>query len=74
MVDGEITVLDPTSGTYFGLEHAAARVWEMLATEPSRDEMISRLQDEFEVDEATCRGDVGALLEDLEQRGLVEAR
>lgn len=73
-VDGEITVLDPVLGLYFGLEDAGAAVWRILAHEPDFESLVVHLRQVFDVDEATCREDLAALLTDLRQRGLIETR
>ena len=74
VVDGEVTLLDPRSGVYFGLQDSAARVWELLAQRPTVEALVAALTEEFEVSPDTCGHDVRALLDDLGDRGLIETR
>lgn len=73
VVDGEVTVLDPRVGTYFGLEDVGASVWRRLGERPDLDRLVDHLLAEFDVSPETCRADTRALLDELVQRGLVEA-
>lgn len=72
VVDGEVTVLDPRAGVYFGLEDVGARVWQLLAGRPDLETLVRPLLAEFDVTPDTCRDDVRALLDELVERGLVE--
>jgi len=47
-------------------------VWSMLDQPVSLAEICSRLVERYEVDAGTCEQDVGALLAQFEQEGLVE--
>jgi hypothetical protein len=69
---GEVAILDLDAGMYFGLDEVGARVWE-LAQEPKRvEEIQKRILDEYEVDPASGRRDVLALLQQLADKGLIE--
>ena len=72
VVDGEVTVLDPRAGVYFGLEDVGARVWQLLVERPDVPALVRQLQTEFDVAPATCEADVRGLLDELVERGLVE--
>ena len=70
-VDGEVVGLDVSSGTCFGFNSTATRVWEIL-TEPARREALcDRLVSEFDIDPEQCRKEVRALLVDMRDSGLV---
>lgn len=72
VVDGEVTILDPRSGVYFGLEEVGASVWRALEAAPiGVDGLVAVVTREFEVDDATCRPDIETLLRELSDRGLV---
>lgn len=72
-VDGEVTLLDPRSGVYFGLQDVAARVWELLGDRPTLESLVHALTQEFDVPAEVCSQDVRALLDELGTRGLIEA-
>lgn len=67
-------MLDVASGSYFGLNAVAARIWELLAERPMTiADICSRLCEEFEVDEATCEAAVLAFAKALVDNGLADA-
>jgi hypothetical protein len=68
-VAGEITLMEPHRGVYFGLEGPGARIWHLLPA--TLDGIVAQLTAEFEVDDATCRHDVAELLDQLVATGLV---
>ncbi len=71
--DGDAVLLDLGSGTYFGLNEVGSCVWKALEDGASVAELVALVLADFEVDEATARRDLGALLDDLSARGLIAA-
>lgn len=67
----EAVILDPTSGTYFGLNEVASRILALAQEETTVGAIVDRLIDEFEVDRAVLAADVTAFVQDLAQRGMV---
>ncbi len=67
----EAVLLDPTSGTYFGLNEVAARILDLAQETITIDSIVDRLLDEFDVDRNRLFGDVTAFVGDLERRGLI---
>ena len=71
---GEVAILDLGAGMYYGLDEVGARVWE-LVQEPRRvAEIQAVILYEYEVDPATGKRDVLALLQQLTDKGLVEVK
>ena len=68
----EVVLLNVKTGTYFGLSGTGVRFWELLCEGASFDRVIATVGQEFEVDEATLRNDLGGLLEELLENRLVE--
>lgn len=66
-----LLVLDVPRARFVGLNAVAARVWALLETPRSADDLVARLLAEYEVDADTCRAETGAVLVDLVARGLV---
>ncbi|MGB3541480.1 HPr-rel-A system PqqD family peptide chaperone [Rubrivirga sp.] len=67
----EAVVLDPSSGTYFGLNAVATRIIT-LATDPvTTDELVDRLLTEFEVDRHVLARDIAGFVSDLVRRGIL---
>ena len=72
--DTEAVMLDIERGTYFGVRDAGRAIWNELEVPTSLDAICARMIERFEVDEETCRRDVGRFLEDLAAQGLIEIR
>ena len=71
-VGGERVILDLDRGVYYGLNTVGARIWEMMESPVTVDEIIETLLDEFEdVSREQCREDVARLLEELKEQRLI---
>jgi len=68
---GETVVLDAASGAYFSLEGIGPRIWELLSGTTTRTTVVATIVDEFDVDPSTCERDVGAIIDELLDLGLV---
>ena len=71
-VNGEIVALNVERGQCYGLNSVATEIWRMLEEPKSVDEICATLTTDYDVDAATCRSEVLALLSQLEQEGLVK--
>ena len=67
----EAVVLDPSSGTYFGLNAVATRILTLAADPVTTDELVSMLLKEFEVDRRVLARDVAGFVSDLVRRGIL---
>jgi hypothetical protein len=56
---------------YYGLTGAGARIWELVQTPRTIDEILTAITAEFDVDRQRAAADLDALLADLQARGLV---
>jgi hypothetical protein len=72
VLDGELVMLDVESGTYFGINTVGTRIWELLTAGESVAAARAQLLREFDVDEATLRQDMQALVSQLIDRALLE--
>ena len=70
-LDDEMVLLNLDSGEYFGLNDTGTRVWELLADGRTRDEVVDRLTEEFEVAADVASTHVTTLCEELLQAGLL---
>jgi hypothetical protein len=73
-VDGELVALDAARGLVFGLNSTASAVWRLIETPTSLDQICAALVDEYEVDQATCRHEVGEVMRALLCDGLATKR
>ncbi len=71
-LDGEVTILDPRSGVYFGLEDVSAEVWALLSEPRTVEQLCDSLLERYDVPRGECTSDVSELLTELTRHGLVE--
>jgi hypothetical protein len=70
-VDGEIVAVDLTSSRYLSANPAGALLWQMLATGTTREALIARLVEEFDITEDRADADVAAFIDALAARNLL---
>lgn len=71
-LEGEAVILNLRDGIYYGLNPIGLRIWELLQSPRTLNEILDSLTEEYEVDRETCRADVLALLKEFSDKGLVE--
>jgi len=69
-IDGQLVALDIESGTCFGLNRVATRIWHMLDEPRSARQVSAELVRTFEIDPATCEAQTLELLRELVDIGL----
>lgn len=70
-IDREVVLLDLDSGTYYQLNGAGSRVWELLETPTTVAAVVATLVEEFEVDPSACERQVLDFARGLLAEGLV---
>jgi hypothetical protein len=70
-VEEDLVGLDPSSGTCFGLNAVAHRIWRLLAEPNSINGICDVLTAEYAVGRDECRAQVAAFLDELRRGGLV---
>ena len=68
----EVAILNSDTGTYFGLDPVAARIWCLMAEGKTTEDVVSTLLSEYLVDEQRLRSDLSELIEQLVARSLVK--
>jgi hypothetical protein len=71
-VDSEVVVLVKSSSTYIAVNSSGAAIWPALAAGASRDELVSLLRAEFEVDADRAAADVDSFVHALSAQDLLE--
>jgi hypothetical protein len=71
-VDGELVALHVDSGTCYGFNGTATRIWAMTETPRRLSEIRDALVAEFDVDSATCEAQLTELVREFAADGLVE--
>lgn len=73
-MDGELVMLSLEQGSYYGLDGIGPRIWELIGTPINLEDLTATLYLEYDIDPATCRQDVSALLDDMIRAGIVSVR
>jgi len=72
-LQGETILLDLDNGTYFGLDEVGTRFWELVGVHGRFDAALGSILEEYEVERAQLEEDLRSLVEELIERGLLEA-
>lgn len=70
-IDGEIVALDLTTTEYLTANHAAAILWQELATGCSREDLVEALRRAFDLETDAADRDVDGFLAELRGQGLL---
>ena len=71
-LDDESVLLNLETESYFGLDDVASRMWSVLTTSESIQASCEILAKEYDVPEKQLREDLGALVAELVEHGLLE--
>ncbi|MFL5884724.1 MAG: PqqD family protein [Thermoleophilaceae bacterium] len=71
-IDGEVVVLDRRQGRYLAVNPSGAVLWPALVEGATEETLVERLLSRYAVDREKARRDVGAFLDWLGERGLLE--
>jgi hypothetical protein len=70
-LDGEIVLLNPENGDFFGLRGVAGRIWDLFESPQSVRSLVATLTDEYDVDPAVCTDEVRRFVEKLTDAELI---
>lgn len=73
-LDGEIVIMSIDNGCYYNLNGTASRVWDLLETGLTLDELCGKLVEDYDLSPSDCVADVADLLADLRRFGLVDVQ
>ena len=71
---GEAAILNLQNGVYYGLDPVGARIWNLIQTPRTVDEVREALLYEYDVDTDRCERDLLSLLQALAAEGLIEVK
>ena len=71
-LDGETVLMSIQNGMYYGMDAIASRIWELIQTPQSVQQVCDSLQSEYEVPSEQCEKDVLTFLSALTDEGLIE--
>ena len=70
-VDAEVVMMSVEQGQYFGLDDIGTDVWQRIEAPCSFAELVDALHRDYEADRATIAADLGALLRQMAEYGVV---
>ena len=70
-LDGEMCLFDPSKAVYLNLNGSGSVIWNLLEEPRDREDLMVVLLERYEVEEATCRREIEAFLQEITERGLV---
>jgi hypothetical protein len=73
-VEEETVVVNPKTREVHVLNTTGARIWDLLATEQTLDELCATLEGEFEAAPGALRDEVTAFVRDLGGKDLISER
>jgi Coenzyme PQQ synthesis protein D (PqqD) len=73
-VDDELVLLEPTAGTYFGVNESGTAIWRLLRGARSAADAAAELAARFDVDPVRARADVDRFVGRLQSAGLIRRR
>ncbi len=71
-LQGEMVLLNLTTGVYFGLDQVGTRIWQLLQEHQHLQSVLDRLVEEYEVAETRCREDLLKFVALGLEKGLLE--
>ena len=70
-VSGETVLLDLQTENYFGLDEVGTRIWQLIKETDDLKAIFNTLLDEYEVSEDRLQNDMGVLLGEISELGLI---
>jgi hypothetical protein len=67
----EIVILGLRDGVYYGLSDVGARIWDLVQTRRTLNEIVGVLTEEYDVSREEAATGLDRLIRELETRGLV---
>lgn len=78
LVEGQLDdnqiIMDIERGKYFGLNSLGRKIWELLESPLTLDEIINRLLSEYQVSEEICHKEVSSFINKAISLGIIEKR
>ena len=71
-IEGEVIVIDLTTGSYYSLRDAGAEIWHSIEQGTDEAEIDDGLQDRYEAPREEIVAAVGRFLDELAGEGLIE--
>jgi hypothetical protein len=73
-VGDDVILLDLEAGTYYSLNAVGATVWQGIADGETSETIAARIAGDYDITAERALADIGALIGDLAEKGLVVQR
>jgi Coenzyme PQQ synthesis protein D (PqqD) len=73
-LDEESVILNLRSGIYYGLNAVGTRIWHLIQSPKTIEELQKTLASEYEVAPEQCERDLAEIFQKLNAAGLIEVR
>ncbi len=73
-IDGEVVLLNLDNNEYYSMDQVGSDIWKILDEPHQLEEIISRLQEKYDVDRETCMKDITEFLKQLEEKKIIIVR
>jgi hypothetical protein len=73
-LDHEVVILNTHTGRYFTLSGIGTKVWELLQTTQTPQQLQQIILETYDVSEARCQQDLFKLLGEMHHAGLISGR
>lgn len=70
----ETVLMDMNTGDYLGLNSVGSSIWKILVSPTKVADICSQLQNEYEIDDATCQAETLKYLEVLATENMLEIK
>lgn len=70
-VDGEVVMLSVKNGEYYNLNEVSSRIWDELEAPRTFEELVTRLENTYEVSHETCVSETKTFLERTIEKGII---
>jgi hypothetical protein len=71
LVEGEVIALDVVRKEYYSINRTGAVLWPLLVDGTTKEVMVERLREQFDLPAETAETDVAAFVDMLRGRGLL---
>jgi hypothetical protein len=73
-MNGEKVMLSIENGKYYNLGQIGGRVWELIASPVTIQDVVKQLVTEYEIESGSCEQQVRQFLQQLAAEGLIQVR
>ena len=70
----EAVILGLKDSVYYGLNSVGSAIWDFIKEPKKVNEILHRLLNEYDTEKEECKNDLLKLLEELNQKGLIEVK